>query len=1176
MKFFQRWRKSAANTAPSQTARSVIGKGVEKLEDRLVLAIDPATPNFVVNEFDFGTEAFSTAGIDDDGDMVVAFERIGASDPDLNGIWFQLFDPDGTRVVDGNGDIIPNIQVTNNGRSASVAMYDERIVGGAEVPGFAVIWAANELPDSDPLGQSDVIYLQRFNEFGVADGNRIELARSTNPNLTFEQPMIDSTPTGALVAIWRVINPQVSQAHTVNFATINGNDALGFGTVSTDVDPPAVGNLLDPPALAVNDDGNFIVGWVDANNQGAFGNVFVQRFNAVGSAAGAPILVDDSGFSVDVDLTANRSFVVAWQDVLNGAPGPILHQRFDSNANPLASANPVMLSNLDAAQPNVVVDEIRGTYTIGASTNSLGGGNHDVFIVQFEADGTRVNSNPDPFPVVIAQGEQLFTATALNSAFTRSATKSQMAINDAGDFIVTWWGNLGFDLVGVAARKFLGDRTVSITGGEVDEPDTGVNATITFTATISDPAPVPVQVWFETQELTNDPRRGQFAPAIGTPAVGADFVTVTAPPPAVNGVNAVVIPAGQTSATFTVTVIGDDTIEQDEAFGVQLLTNPGRPSVTPNEQDDQDFALGVIIDNDTPRVSISDGVPFPAVEGTDAFMTFTVTLTKTPNEGNLVLSFQTADGTATAGQDYLATSGILTFAQGTTDLSQVIVVPIIDDDLSEPVPPNRTLDPDFVETFSVVVTAAPANNNPTRIIRGTGIGAIRDNEPAQIIAPLGNLFSIVEGDVANGQALTFLLNKPATVATNITVQTIDGIPPDAAVAGVDYVPILSPPPADSANTISIAAGQTEFNVGVVILGNETPQRDRTFFVQLTVNPAELFLPGGIGVTTATFAVQILDDDGIAVFLIDVSDSMDAVRAQDVTIDGEINKFDDLNGDGEQGTLIDQAIQQASIAFTNSVQRRGSIIIFAKTPQILDFSAAPGLQSFVRKGTDENANGQDEFSEVLRTIRIGQGGLYNDALVDPTKTYYEYALNSLFTLGVQSDLVSNATILTDGSGLLASNSPALAAVVAAQIPVSSILLGPYSLVGPTTDIDLIVAATNGTTTTVDDFITPLALPTPLTVVQSPVLTPVLPSDLEGAPLPVLPAPVTTGETIEPPDAIPVIEPPVELEEEVAQEELVDEAAEPAPTEPILADPEEADDLDTEVAQEVVLEALDGMI
>lgn len=1139
----------------------VVGRGLEKLEERVVLAIDPIGPAFPVNQFDFGAEVFSTAGIDNAGNMVVAFERIGSFDPALDGIWFQIFNPQGGPALDANNLPIPNRQVTNNGRSASVAMYNTRE--------FAVTWAANELPD--PNNESDVIYVQRFDQFGQTVGNRITLARSNNPNLSFEQPMLDSTDTGALVVIWREINDQVSTGHVINFATINANNALGFGNVAVDVDPPSTGNLMDPPALAVNDDGSFIVAWIDVT-QGGFGNVLVQRFNAVGSKAGPPILVDDSGFSVDVDLTLNRSFVVAWQDVVNGAPGAILHQRFNSNAQPLASANPVMNTTLEAAQPNVVVNEITGTYTIGASTNSLGGGDHDIFIVQFLNDGTRVSSNPDPFPVVFAGGEQLFTATTINAALTTSATKSQMAINDAGDYVVTWWGAVPGDALGVNARKFLGDRTVTVTGGEVDEPDTGTNTTITFTVTISDPAPVPVQVWFETQELTNDPRRGRFDAAIGTPAAGADFVTVTAPPPA-TGANSVIIGAGQTSATFTVTVIGDDTIERDEAFGVQLLTNPGRPSVTPNEQNDQDFALGVIIDNDTPRVSISDAVPFPAVEGTNAFVTFTVTLTKTPNQGDLVLSFQTVNGTATAGQDYVATAGTLTFAQFTTTLSQTITVPILDDNISEPVPPERTLDPDFVETFTVVVTGAPNNNNPARIIRGTGTATIRDNEPAQIISPPDGTFRVVERDALNGQALTFLLNKPATVATTVTVQTIDGTPPNAAIAGVDYVAIPPPPPTNAANTIPIAVGQTEFNVNVQIIGNEIPQRDRTFFIQLTVNPAELFLPGGAGVTTQTFAVRILDDDGIAVFLIDVSESMDSVRAQDVTVDGQINKFDDLNGDGQQGTLLDQAIQQASLAFANSIQRRGSIVIFAKTPAILDVSNAAGVQSFVRKGADGNGNGQDEFNELLRTIRIGQGGLYNDAQVDPTKTYYEYALNTLFQLGVPTDFVSNATIITDGAGLLANNSPALAAVVAAGIPVSSILLGPYSLVGPTQDIDAIVAATSGATTTINDQIIPLSVASPVVLVQSRALTPVLPTDLEGAPQadpPVGTEGTSSGSNDESHDLDPITVGP----SEVAIGDPADAADVRAQA--VEFRQERSTERTVDVSQDVVLKALDSML
>ena len=79
-------------------------------------------------------------------------------------------------------------------------------------------------------------------------------------------------------------------------------------------------------------------------------------------------------------------------------------------------------------------------------------------------------------------------------------------------------------------------------------------------------------------------------------------------------------------------------------------------------------------------VNIAD---FEATEGnaneTTTF-TFTVSLNQSPSQ-ELTVDFATSDGTATAGEDYVATDGTLTFEQGVTE--QTIEVPVLGDNNNE-------------------------------------------------------------------------------------------------------------------------------------------------------------------------------------------------------------------------------------------------------------------------------------------------------------------------------------------------------------------------------------------------------------------------------------------------------------------------------------------------------------
>ncbi len=170
------------------------------------------------------------------------------------------------------------------------------------------------------------------------------------------------------------------------------------------------------------------------------------------------------------------------------------------------------------------------------------------------------------------------------------------------------------------------------------------------------------------------------------------------------------IPAGSSSATFTVLVNGDTLAEPDETFFVNVSNVTGA-----TVSDGQ--GLGTIVNDDAqPALSIDDVSVNEGSSGTTT-ATFTVSLSAASGQ-TVTVNYATADGTATAGSDYVARSGTLSFAPGVT--AQGVAVTVNGDTAVEP-----------NETFSVGLSGA---SNAT-IARATGTGTILNDDAVVTISP---------------------------------------------------------------------------------------------------------------------------------------------------------------------------------------------------------------------------------------------------------------------------------------------------------------------------------------------------------------------------------------------------------------------------------------------------------
>jgi hypothetical protein len=223
------------------------------------------------------------------------------------------------------------------------------------------------------------------------------------------------------------------------------------------------------------------------------------------------------------------------------------------------------------------------------------------------------------------------------------------------------------------------------------------------------------------------------------------------------------------------------------------------------------------------NLSIADSPPVPeGNSGTPNSASFVVTLSPASTDP-VTVDYATADGTATAGADYVATTGTLSFAAGVT--SATITVPVIGDVLNED-----------NETFSVTLS----NASNAGIATATGHATILDDDPLPSVS-IGDT-SVTEGDVGVVNALfPVTLDAPSGRTVSVEYSTAPG----TATSGVDYVA--------ATGTLTFPEGATSRSIAVQVKGDTTNEADETFDVNLDL-ATNATITGSLGTGT------ILNDD----------------------------------------------------------------------------------------------------------------------------------------------------------------------------------------------------------------------------------------------------------------------------------------------------------------------------
>ena len=430
-------------------------------------------------------------------------------------------------------------------------------------------------------------------------------------------------------------------------------------------------------------------------------------------------------------------------------------------------------------------------------------------------DDATVTVEPTSVTVPEAGGTASYTMK-LDGQPTRNVT---MTVTSSSSVATVRPGSLTF-----TPSNWATPQTITVTG--VDDSSPGGNRLVTITHEASGGGYDEVEVPSVSVTVTDDdgmtvaPTEVEVAEAGGTATYRVSLNTqpTGAVTVAVASSNTS-IAINPTSLTFTtsnwatpqpVTVTGVDDQVNNGAGRSATITNT--PSGAGYGTDQAQRVVVVVVDDDpAPTLEIRGGEATEDRAGTTTLLTFTVTKSGPTDQEVTVAYADAGTGTATAGTDYTAVAGSLTFKPAET--SKTITVMVQGDDLSEP-------------DETVVIALRSPSNATIAEGKGTATGTIVDDDASRLSIEAG------AARVDEGETLIFTVTLDPPIDDQQVTVTVEVDAGGTATAGTDYkgVPeMLTFVAGDAAKTITVAVEDDtdyELNETVVIaLRNPRPPGD---------------------------------------------------------------------------------------------------------------------------------------------------------------------------------------------------------------------------------------------------------------------------------------------------------------------------------------------------------------
>ncbi len=421
------------------------------------MSIAPIGSEFRVNTRTSGeqrtfTETPQSVAMDADGDFVVTWSSNG-QDGSGWGVYAQRYNAAGQAL--GN-EFRVNTITSNSQQFSTVAMDADG--------DFVVTWSSN---GQDGSGWG--VYAQRYNAVGEAIGDEFRVNSFTSSSQQFSTVAMDAD--GDFAVTW----------------SSNSQDGSGWGVYAQRYNAAgqALGNEFRVNSytsgsqiyskVAMDADGDFVVIWNSAGQDGSSYGVYAQRYSAAGEVLGGEFKVNTYTSNTQrfssVAMDADGDFVVTWSSSgQDGSGWGVYAQRYNAVGEALGQEFRVNTFSSGSQLYSTVAMDADGDFVITWSSSAQDGSGYGVYAQRYNAAGQAIG---DEFQV--------------NTYTNNSQRFSNIAMDADGDFIVNWTSNTqDGSSYGVYAQLYR-ELEAPISSGisnvivQEDAPNTAIDLFVAFT-----------------------------------------------------------------------------------------------------------------------------------------------------------------------------------------------------------------------------------------------------------------------------------------------------------------------------------------------------------------------------------------------------------------------------------------------------------------------------------------------------------------------------------------------------------------------------------------------------------------------------------------------------------------------------------------------------------------------